>query len=257
MNRQERQIAIVIFALIALGALAIQWGKPHHGKPALVLEKIPLTNEFGKIVRQERVRFPESLPGVVSTDAPITDFEESALPKDTTFGRKLYRDETGFRVQMSAVMMKTDRTSIHRPQMCLFGQGWTIQKTETIDIAVPLPSAYLLKATCVTCIKTVRDPKTQKEFPLASLYIYWFVSEHRMVPGHSDAVWAITQELISTGTLYPWAYVSCFAQCLPGQEGAALARMKRLISAAVPEFQLYPPPSAKQTASLQMAFPLN
>jgi hypothetical protein len=257
MNRQERQVAIVVLAIVVLGAAAIHWGKPHHGKPGLVLEKAQLTNEFGKVVREERVRFPESIPGLASTDAPITSFEDVSLPKDTTFGRKLYRDEEGFRMQLSAVMMKTDRTSIHRPQLCLFGQGWTVQKTEVIEIPVPLPSPYQLKATCVTCSKKVRDPKTEKEFPVACLYIYWYVSEHRLAAEHGEAIWDITKGLITSGTLEPWAYISCFGSFLPGQEGAALVRMKRLISEAVPQFQLYPRPNPKQTASLQKVVPLN
>jgi hypothetical protein len=78
-----------------------------------------------------------------------------------------------------------------------------------------------------------------------------------MAAEHPEVIWAITKELITSGTLDPWAYVSCFGQFLPGQEGAALVRMKRLISAVVPEFQLTPSVIIKQTASLQKAAPLN
>jgi hypothetical protein len=248
MRRQEGKVAAVVLALIAIGALAIHFGKPHLGNPGLTMERVPLTNEFGKIVREERVRLPEKAPGFRSMDGPIMEIEASILPPDTSYGRKIYWDQSGAFIQMSAVMMKTDRTSIHRPQLCVTGQGWHIQKTEIIDIPVPLPAPYLLKATCLTSTKTVRNPKTNEERTASAIYIYWFVSERELLPGHSDALWAITRDLITTGTLYPWAYVSCFATCRPGQEGAYLARMKRLISATVPEFQLMPRPNPKQTA---------
>jgi hypothetical protein len=150
---------------------------------------------------------------------------------------------------MSAIMMKTDRTSIHRPQVCITGQGWNIQKTEVIDVPVALPMPYVLKATCLTSTKMVRDRKTDKEIPRSSVYVYWFVSEKRRVPGHPEALWAISQDLITSGVLYPWAYVSCYTECRPGLEGVATARLKRLISLSVPEFQLTPGPS-KQTAFL-------
>jgi hypothetical protein len=252
MKRQETLVAIIVLALIGLGALAIHYGKPHMGNPGLAMEKAALTNEHGKIIRTERIHLPARVAGFRSVDAPVTDLEATNLPPDTVYGRKIYWDETGFAAQMSAVMMQTDRTSIHRPQTCVTGQGWKILNTETIDIPVPLPSAYVLKATCLTSTKTL---PTGDKSTYSSIYIYWFVAEHRTVPGHSDALWYISQDLLTTGTLYPWAYVSCFARCQPGQEGLYLSRMKRLISSSVSEFQLTPA-TRKQTASLPNSPPL-
>jgi hypothetical protein len=47
--------------------------------------------------------------------------------------------------------------------------------------------------------------------------------------------------VLRTGVLQRWAYVSYFSVCEPGREDAAFARMERLIAASVPEFQ--PPPA--------------
>jgi hypothetical protein len=256
MNKQEIRVAVVVLALIALAAAAIDFAKPRLGKPGLAMEKVAITNEVGEVVRDQRVRLPERVPGFHSADAPITQMEARTLPADTSYGRKLYWDNSGFITQMSAVMMKTDRTSIHRPQVCITGQGWKIAKTEVIDIPVPLPAAYNLKATCMTSSKIVRDPKTGKETLRACVYVYWFVSEHRMAPDHSEALWFISRDLITSGTLYPWAYVSCFVPCAPGEEGIAIARVKRLVAETAPEFQLFPE-TAKQTASLPKAVSLH
>jgi len=46
------------------------------------------------------------------------------------------------------------------------------------------------------------------------------------------------------GVVQRWAYVSYFTVCPPGGEEAAFARMKGLITASVPAFQL-PPTAAK------------
>lgn len=257
MSRQERLVAFVVLALIALGAAAIHFGKPRLGNPGLAFEKVALTNEHGKVVREERVRFPDHVAGFRAINAPINDIEVTNLPPDTAYGRKLYWDAEGFRAQMSAVMMKTDRTSIHRPQVCITGQGWKIQNTEVIDIPIPAPLAYNLKATCLTSTKTVRDEKTKSEYQLSNVYIYWFVAEHKLAPGHADALTAISLDLITSGVLHPWAYVSLYAPCPPGQERVAIARAKRLIAAAVPEFQLTPPAIVKQTAFHQKASPLD
>jgi hypothetical protein len=253
MNRQERLIAGIVLGLIAIGAVAIHFGKPRMGNPGLAMEKATLTNEHGKIVRTERVRFPNRTPDFRAFDGGISDNEVTNLPPDTVFGRKIYLDGTGFAAQMSAVMMQMDRTSIHRPELCVTGQGWKIAKKEVIDIPVASPGPYVLKATCLT--STRQNPVDNKTY--AGIYIYWFVSESRTVPGHGQALWAISEDLLTRGTLYPWGYVSCFARCQPGQEGLYLSRMKRLISMTVPEFQLTPPPKGKQTASLPNARPLN
>jgi len=256
MNHQERQVALVTLAVIALGAFVINFAKPGLGHPGLAMERRPLTNELGAIVREERVRLPAKVAGFHSKDAPITSIELATLPPDTSYGRKLYWDEEGFGAQMSAVLMKTDRTSIHKPQICITGGGWKIQKTDIIDIPVASPSPYVLKATCLTCSKMVHDPKTEKEFPHSAIYIYWFVSERRLLPSHSEVLWAISHDLVVSGILYPWAYVSCYAEFPSGREAIALVRMKRLISEAAPEFQLTPP-NPKQSAFLQNSLPLH
>jgi hypothetical protein len=56
--------------------------------------------------------------------------------------------------------------------------------------------------------------------------------------------WSSVFNCIRHGIRQRWAYVSYFTACLPGQEDATVARIKALIAASVPEFQL-PPDSAK------------
>jgi len=48
--------------------------------------------------------------------------------------------------------------------------------------------------------------------------------------------------------LQRWAYISCFAVCLPGQEEATFERLKKFIAASVPEFQLTPKPVAARSS---------
>jgi hypothetical protein len=56
--------------------------------------------------------------------------------------------------------------------------------------------------------------------------------------------------LLHSATLQRWAYVSYFAGCEPGGEAAAFERVKRLIVASVPEFQL-PPRNVGTTVAQQ------
>jgi hypothetical protein len=45
---------------------------------------------------------------------------------------------------------------------------------------------------------------------------------------------------VTTGILQRWAYVTFFSACAPGQEENTYERLKNLIAASVPEFQLTP-----------------
>jgi hypothetical protein len=53
-------------------------------------------------------------------------------------------------------------------------------------------------------------------------------------------LWRVPRDLLLNGILERWAYISYFSACEPGQEDATFERMKKLIAASVPEFQLVP-----------------
>jgi hypothetical protein len=53
-------------------------------------------------------------------------------------------------------------------------------------------------------------------------------------------MWWMARDLFRTGILQRWASISYFAACAPGQEEATFKRIKQLIAASVPEFQLVP-----------------
>jgi hypothetical protein len=62
-------------------------------------------------------------------------------------------------------------------------------------------------------------------------------------------MWWMARDLIKTGILQRWAYVSYCAFCLPGQEDATFERMKAFIAASAPEFQLTPFPRETPVAA--------
>ena len=75
---------------------------------------------------------------------------------------------------------------------------------------------------------------------MRGLYVFWFVARNEETDSHWQRIWWLTRDLLTTGVLQRWAYVSYFTICLPGQEDAAFERMKKLIAASVPEFQPAP-----------------
>jgi len=73
------------------------------------------------------------------------------------------------------------------------------------------------------------------------LVLYWYVTADELTADARLGMWSQARKLLRTGELQRWAYVIYFTVCAPGQEQPSLERMRRLIQAAVPEFQLFPP----------------
>jgi hypothetical protein len=148
----------------------------------------------------------------------------------------------GFWVNANIVLMGTDRTSIHKPEFCLPGQGWQIGPKETAAISIPGEHPYQLQVAKWTISNVLQGADGRKQ-QVSGLYVFWFVANNEQTTSHEQRIWWLTRDLLTTGVLQRWAYVSYFAICLPGQESATFDEMKKLIAASVPEFQL--PPAAK------------
>jgi hypothetical protein len=136
---------------------------------------------------------------------------------------------------ISVVLMGTDRTSIHQPDFCLKGQGWAKEREETVLLSMSQPKPCELPVRKLTISKPVLvngQTVTQR-----GLYLYWFVADGQVTASAGGRMWSMSRELLRTGVLQRWAYVTCFSLCWPGQEEVTFQRMKEFLAAAVPQFQ--------------------
>jgi hypothetical protein len=74
------------------------------------------------------------------------------------------------------------------------------------------------------------------------VYVYWYVADGALsgTAAGGQRMWWMARDLLRTGVLQRWAYVSCYSECDPGQEEMLFERIKKFIAAAAPEFQLTP-----------------
>jgi hypothetical protein len=186
-----------------------------------------------------RLDLPVHAVPFLSSTMEVTPEELNALPKDTSFGRRLYWTIQGERtnfVMVSIVLMGSDRTSIHKPQFCLTGQGWQIEKTERLAVPIQHPQPYGLPVMKLTASRVLSqangDPVQMK-----GIYVYWFVADQALTADHWQRMWWMARELLRTGTLQRWAYVSLFTVCPPGEESEAFERTQLLMRQIVPEIQ--------------------
>lgn len=232
---KRAQVIIVIGALALMGGGALVLAKlksGHHlGAPGVKTQPIP------ESVRLE-VLLPERVLDFESKRVETTKEVLDTLPQDTSFGQRHYKAADGFETVVNVVLMGTDRTSLHKPQFCLTGGGWRIDREEVTRVRINGARPYDLPVMKLT---TSREATVDgRTVPLRGLYVYWFVCDRAYTARHGQRMWWMARELLRAGVLQRWAYVTCFSICAPGEEDATYRRMEQFLSAAVPEFQLTP-----------------
>ncbi|MDB4473823.1 EpsI family protein [Opitutaceae bacterium] len=194
------------------------------------LEALGRTAQAGVVLAEDGLN-PASLPKFIGTDwigreAEVTAVERELLPPDTGYARKLYvsLDDQREQVFVSIVLSGADRTSIHRPELCLVGQGWSIDAQARTEINGEIP-AVLLGLT-----REVMAPD-QGTIRVPALFAYWFVGREKVVATTWQRLWHTAMNRLR---LKPdrWAYVVVQTAVLPDEsEEMAQRRMERVAKA--------------------------
>jgi hypothetical protein len=235
MNRQKLILFVVGLALIGAtaGVLTRLRASQKLGQPGVKTHTLAQSKNLEILLPDRVLEFTSEL---VEQDKMVLD----ALPKDTSFGQRRYEAADGFSTLVNVVLMGSDRTSLHKPQFCLEGSGWRIDHAASgvATVRVERPRPYGLPV--MKLIATKQVTSNGQKVTARAVYLYWFVAEDALTARHWQRMWWMAKELLRTGMLQRWAYVTCFSVCQPGQEEATFNRMKQFLAEAVPEFQLMP-----------------
>ncbi len=245
MNRQSRIAFCVALGVIALAAFGLTGLRTHQrvGRPGLKLIERKVLREDGEVIGTSSVPLPEQVLNFKSNERAIANVVSDWLPRDTIYAQRTYEAPDGFGILVNVVLMGTDRTSIHKPEYCLAGQGFRTEQVVADTVPMQEPHPYLLPVLKMTLRREVTMPKGDK-VPQNALYVFWFVADEELTADHNQRMWWMARDLLTRGVLQRWAYVSCFAPFLPGQEELAYARIREWMRAAVPRFQLATGPAA-------------
>jgi hypothetical protein len=259
MSRRAWPVFISVCVLVGGTSVLLGHYKTHQrlGRPAVKVSDRPVYGSDGRVVGTNSVALPERVLDMDSTTAPVTEKELAMLPKDTIFGRRVYRAPDGFEIACNAILMGGDRTSIHKPEYCLPGQGWLIDERAKEQVGIPIdrPHPYqlpVMKWFASGALETADGRKTA----LRAVYVFWFVADNEMTASHYDRLRWLSRDLLLKGVLQRWAYVSCFAVCYPGQEEATFQRIRAFIAEAVPEFQSAPASKSADPSSHALHKPM-
>jgi hypothetical protein len=208
----------VIVLLAAVTVIACLWGTPPATKsePGVVME------------------LPGSLIGLWGSDQPVSESEKVILPADTEFAKKIYSDGMGNDIHCQIVLAGAEKRSIHRPEVCLPAQGWTIKSGEVVP--VKLADGRTLEVMKLTVVRPVTlNNGTQRD--LTSVFCYWFIGKHATTPHHFVRVLKTNLDMLLHNTNHRWAYVIVNAPVLEGfvPGGKDLQQTTARVEAAIAE----------------------
>lgn len=201
-------------------------------------DQLPVRSDTGVYLTADGIN-PVPLPPFVGVDwigrqSAVTAIEREILPPDTGYSRRNYvaLHQPGRQVFLSIVLSGRDRTSIHRPEMCVTGQGWTIKGSFAHRFDYPGHPEAGLPVTVLRLEQEVgRDGRM-----VPSLLAYWFVSSNRVVATHVERMLLGAWDRLRYGRADRWAYVLLQTDARDG-EAAALARMREIVDGTIAHFQ--------------------
>lgn len=247
MNKQKYIVlfAVVLLTAMTASALVALKSREKLGDPGVKVGVGELQLPDKSVAITNRVDLPHSFAGYTSQLTPVSEIELNGLPKDTTFGRRVYFAPDGFASLISVVLMGQDRSSIHTPYYCLAGQGWTIEKEEGTSIRIRGAHDYDLPVHKM--ILSRQFERNGRKVKMSGIFIYWFVADKKVYGG--ERLWNMSWDVLRTGVLDRWAYVANLSTCEPGNEEETFKRMEEFLGAAVPLFQTAAGPQLPETVS--------
>jgi EpsI family protein len=131
--------------------------------------------------------------------------ERDVLPKDTEGVRRVYKDKEGNEIHCSVILAGKDVSSIHRPEVCLPGQGWKIMSKEVEDIPTPAAPGGRLQVMRMNTSLTLPQ-ETGKTTVSYFVFIYWFVGKDRLTPHHWQRIFWTSKDRVFHNRNHRWAY---------------------------------------------------
>jgi hypothetical protein len=137
------------------------------------------------------------------------------LPGDTVMRKKQYTNQVGQVLTASIVLSGKQRSSIHRPQVCLTGGGREIVHDEVISL--PVGEDDKLKVMLLDLTQPIPLPNGSIG-QYSGYYAYWFAGKRHETPHHAERMIWMAADKVLFGSAHRWAYVSISGRRNPSRD---------------------------------------
>lgn len=188
-----------------------------------------------------RMVLPDFFMGMIGEPQEISMAEKVILPSDTEIVRRVYHSVKGDRIMASIVLAGGEKRSIHRPEVCLPGQGWTIRGAQVVP--VQLADGRAIDVMKLMLEREVEIAPNQRK-KIRSIYMYWFVGKGVVTPHHRVRHFLTSWDRVVKQLNHRWAYVIVTSLVTEGlqrngkSEEQTLEMLKQFTAEIAPEFML-------------------
>jgi len=183
---------------------------------------------------------PRQVGNFYGTAEEASEAERKILPGDTEIVRMRYENIRGDSITASIVLSGGEKRSIHRPEICLPAQGWTIGSGNIVPIL--LTSGKTMDVMQLNLSRPVEiQPGVFHQ--IRSQFLYWFVGKETTTADHKVRIFKTSWDRVFHKTNHRWAYVLVSAlvedSIRPGGRSSdeTTKMMEDFIREIVPAFQ--------------------
>jgi EpsI family protein len=151
---------------------------------------------------------PDTVGAYLGFNQDVTEAEKRILPPDTEFSKKRYIGGPAGEVSCEIVLSGSQKNSIHRPQVCLVGQGWTILQEQPVTIRLPDGRNQRVRVLTLS-----REMGTRTA---TGYFVYWFVGRDKTTDDHLRRILYTSWDRLARGVNHRWAYV-IVSGMIPGE----------------------------------------
>ncbi len=156
---------------------------------------------------------PQAVGLFWGTEGEVSEAERAILPPDTEFARMNYSDGLGNELNCQIVLAGAEKRSIHRPEVCLPGQGWTVESTGTSTVRLSNGKRLQVQRLIITRPVTLMDGRRTQ---LRSVFCYWFTGKNLTTPSHLERILRTNFDMLMHNINHRWAYTIVSAPILEG-----------------------------------------
>ncbi len=122
---------------------------------------------------------PEEIPNHASYDREVSEVEKEWLPSDTGMLKRMYypkdaisqNDALQRSISATLILSGSDQRSLHRPEVCLVAQGWSIKQATVKELTIN-GKKLRVKDLHLEMMQMQADDTLKK---IQAHYVYWWV----------------------------------------------------------------------------------
>jgi len=162
--------------------------------------------EHGELVLVDDTSAAAPCPECGGALHPLSIFERSVLPQDTRADKRQFNEDASFAaLQVAIVFSGRDRSSIHRPEVCLVGEGSEIVGSRRRSIEMPGRAPLEVQVVDVQITRRQPDGSVVSG---RTFFAYWFTGRGHETPSHLVRMFWMAWDRVVHNRVYPWAYIS-------------------------------------------------